>query len=443
MNIKHRRLFIRYAKEAVMHMAKRTILCGLMLTLIFIISAIPNANTIWASGGKVKLSLWSYTDELQIVIDRFEEENPGISVDLKKIPYEEYLDKLKPVLRSGSNAPDLFLGEYSHVVELVETRFWDDLSSWPYKADVSDMYPFTVEAGTDSKGKLRALSWQAAPGGFFYRRSLAKKYLGTDDPDKVGGMLSTPDRFLETARKLKHKSDGAVKIIAGYADYQHYPFAARTKPFAAGGVLAVEQPVSDYFDLAKTMHDERLTADIATWSPPWFDEMKKKDSGVFGYILPWWGLHYVITPNARDTMGDWGLCEGPAVYFWGGTWVGIYRYSTHKELAWQFVRFMTLDRDSQKWWAIETGDFVSSKTVVDRIKGDFSAKLLDGQNHYEFYARLVNKIDGSLLKQYELDIRNFLMGAIRDYVQGKLTKERAIKQFKEDVQNAFPDIEVE
>jgi multiple sugar transport system substrate-binding protein len=175
MNIKHRRLLIRYAKEAVMHMAKRTILCGLMLTLIFIISAIPNANTIWASGGKVKLSLWSYTDELQIVIDRFEEENPGISVDLKKIPYEEYLDKLKPVLRSGSNAPDLFLGEYSHVVELVETRFWDDLSSWPYNADVSDMYPFTVEAGTDSKGKLRALSWQAAPGGVFLSQKPGQK----------------------------------------------------------------------------------------------------------------------------------------------------------------------------------------------------------------------------------------------------------------------------
>jgi multiple sugar transport system substrate-binding protein len=389
------------------------------------------------------LSVWSFTDELKKFIYEFERLHPGVRIDLTIVPCEEYLNKIRPLLRSGRNAPDVFTAEYSNVVDLVESGYYDDLGRAPYNADTSDVLPYIVEVGTDSEGGLRALSWQAVPGGIFYRRSVAKQYLGTDDPEKIGRMLSTPEKLLETARKLKQKSGGRVKLIAGYGDYQQIVFAMRKKAFVTHDKLNIEQCVLDYFDFAKILVDEELTAEIGTWSPPWFENMNEPEPEIMCYILPTWGLHYVIKPNARDTMGDWGLCEGPAVYFWGGTWVGIYRDCVQKKLAWEFIKFMTLDRDSQKWWAIETGDFVSNRTVIDRIKRDFADPLLDGQNHYEFYARVVNKVDGSLLKKYDLDIRYFLMGAINNYVGGVLTKEEAIDQFKYDVKNAFPEVRVE
>jgi len=389
------------------------------------------------------LSVWSFTDELKKFIDEFERCNPHVRIDLTIVPCEEYLNKIRPVLRSGRNAPDVFTAEYANVVDLVESGFYEDLGKAPYKANTSDMFPYIVEVATDSGGRLRALSWQAVPGGILYRRGVANQYLGTDDPEKIGRMLSTPEKFLATARLLKQKSGGKVKIIAGYGDYQHFPLALRKKAFVTRGKLNIEQCILDYFDLAKIMVDEELTAEIGTWSPPWFENMNDHQPEFMCYVLPTWGLHYVIKPNGRDTAGDWGLCEGPAVYFWGGTWVGIYKNSENKEAAWKFVKFMTLERDSQEWWARETGDFISNKAVINKIKYDFADPQLAGQNHYEFYARLANKINGSLLKKYDLDIRNFLMGAINNYVEGTMTKQEAIKQFKADVKNAFPDVRVE
>jgi len=372
------------------------------------------------------------------MIDRFESIYTGVKVELTIIVCEEYLSKIRPIAK---NKPDVFVAEYSNVIDHVESGFYADLGQ--FNPPTEDLVDYLVDVGTDSSGTLRALSWQATPGGFFYRRSVARKYLGTDDSEQVGEMLSTADKFLDTALKLKEASGGRAKLITGYGDYQHYQFSQRKQPFVVNGRLNLEQSVLNYFDLAKTMHNEELTAEIGTWSPPWFENMNEAEPEFFGYILPTWGLHYVIKPNAQDTMGDWGLCKGPGSYFWGGKWMGVYKNSENKELAWEFVKMFTLDEETLVWWAKEIGDFVSNKKVIEKIKSDFSDELLAGQNHYLFFADQLPNINCKLLAKYDLDIRGFFMGAINNYVEGTMTKEEAIAQFKADVRNAFPDIEVD
>ena len=56
---------------------------------------------------------------------------------------------------------------------------------------------------------------RAAPGGLYYRRDLAKEYLGTDDPDEISAMVSDWDSFIETGKKIKESSGGAVNMIPG------------------------------------------------------------------------------------------------------------------------------------------------------------------------------------------------------------------------------------
>ncbi len=387
------------------------------------------------------LKIWSFTDEVKIMIEKFESVYTGITVELTITPCEEYQSKIRPIVREGKNKPDIYISEYSNVIDLVESGFYADLGR--FNPSTEDLADYIMDVGTDSSGRLRALSWQATPGGFYYRRSMARKYLGTDDPEEVGEMLSTPDKFLDTARTLKEASGGKVKLIAGYGDYQQYAWSHRKKPFVVDGGLNLEESVLNYFDIAKIMRDEELTAEIGTWSPPWFENMNKAEPEIFGYILPTWGLQYVIKPNAEDTMGDWGLCKGPGSYFWGGTWMGIYEKSKNKELAWEFVKMFTLDEETLVWWAKEIGDFVSNKKVIEKIKSDFSDELLAGQNHYLFFADQLPNINCKLLAKYDLDIRGFFMGAINNYVEGTMTKEEAIAQFKADVRNAFPDIEVD
>lgn len=396
----------------------------------------------FAAPKETTLNLWTFTNELETngAIARFEQQNPGVKVVITTVPNEQYLDKLRPVLRANKNAPDVFLGEQSLVKEIVETGFWDDLSKAPYKADVKDLVPYQVKMGTDSKGVLRALSWQTTPGGFFYRRSMAKQYLGTDDPKAVGEMINSPEKFIETARKIVKASNGEIKMIAGIDDYQEFPFGNKDKSFMdAKGKLVIDPKLLTYFDIAKTLRDEKLTADLNRWSAPWTENMKK-DGKVFGYVLPTWGLHYVLKTNAPDAAGDYGLTSGPNPYFWGGTWLGIYSKSKKKDLAWKLVKMMTLDQETLKWWAKTTGDFVGNQTVFNEIKGEFSEPFLGGQNHYEFFATQAPAVNADIVCMYEQKIRGFFMNAINNYISGTKTKDEAIEGFKAEVKGAYPQL---
>lgn len=418
---------------------KRLIL-SVVLSTIFLMMALISGFT--AAGEETTLYIWSFTDELTRPIERFEAMYPDIKVEFTIIPNEVYPSKIKPVLKSGvAGAPDVFTAEYAYVKDFVESGFYDDLYQAPYNADVSDLVPYQVEMGTDSTGALRAISWQTTPGGFYYRRSLAKEYLGTDDPEEVGAMLSSPALFLKTARLLKEQSNGEVKIMPGYGDYMHYPLCARIDGFVNDkNELVIDPAVLGYFDMAKILFDEELTANLGQWSPAWFEGMGQTDAKIFGYILPTWGLHYVLKPSGGDTSGDWGLTNGPASYFWGGTWLGVSATSKNKDAAWKFVEMMTLDRETLKWWAQLTGDFVGNQVVMNEIKDTFADPFLNGQNHYAFFAKEAPKIDSSIVSQYDLEIRNMMMAAIGDYVQGVKTKAEAIESLKADVANAYPDI---
>ncbi|MEM5947609.1 extracellular solute-binding protein [Spirochaetia bacterium 38H-sp] len=426
-----------------MKLTFKTIIAALAILLI--------AGVVFAQGGKDSgatltssgepLQVWSFTDELQKPLDHFKEAS-GVEYEYTIVPHEQYMTKLRQVLAAGTNVPDVFTGEAQFVRELVDGGFWDNLSDAPYNADLSDMYKYAVDLARDEDGKARGLTWQTTPGAVFYRRSLAKKYLGTDDPNEVAKYFKDMDTFLNTARMVKEKSGGQVKIIPGIGELMWIPYAARKHAFIENGKFILDDVYLSYFDLVKTLRDEELTAEAGQWSPAWFDGMKK-DSNIMSYFGCTWFLHYVLKPNAPDSKGDWGMTSPPSFYFWGGTWLGIYTKSNNKAPAWEFIKHFTLDPETMTWWAKETGDFISNKTVVMKIKDTFSDPYLAGQNHYEYFAKLADKVDGSLVTGKDQEILNFIGQAVGDYIDGNLTKEEAIKSIKDNVKNAYPDLIVE
>lgn len=76
-------------------------------------------------------------------------------------------------------------------------------------------YQYTKDIVTDSKGVQKGTTWQATPGLFAYRRSIAKDVLGTDDPDAVQAQLSSWDKFNAVAEKASEKG---YKMLSGYDD---------------------------------------------------------------------------------------------------------------------------------------------------------------------------------------------------------------------------------
>jgi len=296
------------------------------------------------------------------------------------------------------------------------------------------------------------LTFQATPGAVFYRRSMAQEALGVSEPDEVAALISTWDDYIAAGKAFRDEIGGY--LLAGPRDIQRLFFFAKQQPWVVDGALVIEDIALDYLDISKTIRDENLDAGALTWSPEWTAGM---NTDVFTYVLPTWGLFFVIEPNITEpaepvegvdySFGDWGLTSGPAPYMWGGTWMGISKTSENKELAWEFVKFLNTNKEFLQSWSELRGDFTSDKVVDETVAATAARPSMGGQNHMQYFLDQANALDTSgwatRVTPYDEDIQNAFMDALGDYIDGNTTREEAIQAFKDAVASAYPEITVE
>ena len=400
-----------------------------------------------------KIVVWSFTNEVGDMIPYFNEVYPNIEVEFVEIPNQDevYLNKINTTLRSGAGGPDVFTGEAAFYKQFIDAGYWEPISKAPYNAEalVDDLVPYVPNSSRDADGNITALSWQATPGALFYRRSIAKAVLGTDDPAEVSKYTSDLNKFYELGEMVEAEFSGEKFLLAGYSDMQPFLFNLRTEQYIVNNKLTIPQSLLDYMKISKDMRDNNIESGTTTWQPPWFSSMA--DGSVMCYILPTWGLHYVLRPNAEpeaekgemEFTGDWGMAVPPASYSWGGTWIGVNSMSKEKALAYQFVKFIGSDPGFLEKWALKTGDYVANTKVVDKIKGTFSQPFLGGQNHYDYFNEEAKKIDVSFRGPWDFQIENAFADQVTLYVDGQKSFDEAIADFKKAVKEILPDVDVQ
>ncbi len=403
------------------------------------------------------LKVWSFTDELKRPLAYFEE-HYGIQTELTIIPTADYATKVQPVLESGVGTPDVFTAEIAWLKRWTDLPYWENLSAEPYGVDAwaADYVPYVWDLGKDSNGNVRGISWQSTPGGFVYKRWIAREVWGDDSPEFIAEKFATMDGFMAAAEELKRAGyrivpdEGAIRWFEKGSDPQ--PWVNENMEL----VLTDEQKA--FLDYIKEMREKEYTAVAPEWSPAWFqamsapvpfnagwDELEEGASNmveVFGYVMPTWGLHHVIKPNAEETSGDWGLTSGPTPYFWGGTWLGIYHDSDNKGAAWEFVQMMTHDEEFLTWWYEETGDLLSYNVLTEKVKASAAEPFLGGQNHYEFFLNEAQSIKPGLITAYDQGIDQLWGEARKQYLESDATKEEVLAEFYDKVQNAYPEIKI-
>ena len=397
-------------------------------------------------GGQKGLTVWSFTDELEQMINgrdglatHYTKAFPDVQVDYSLTPTDQFPSRLDPVLAAGRGAPDIFALEAAFVRKYVESGLLLDLTDIANKHR-SKLLAYPIEVGT-FEGKVYGMSWQACPGAMFYRRSLAKKYLGDDNPAVVQSYFTDFNKFLETAAILKQKSNNACVVVSSLGDLQNPFFSARQDPWVVNGRLVVDPVMDQYFDIAKALYDNRYEGRVGQWSEGWFAGMKgelKDESGraveVFSYFLPTWGLHYVLKTNAGDTSGDWAMIQGPIGYRWGGTWMGAWKGTKNAAGAKQMIEWLTTGDEFLEAWALATGDMVSNLNVVNKIKDTYSEPFLGGQNHYAEFAEMAKAVNGRLAQGTDDVIQAIFGEAVNAYVNGEKSRAQALADFRAQVQ---------
>lgn len=390
------------------------------------------------SGGN-KLVVWSFTDELDgLIKDYYKPTHPDVVIEYSLTPTEQFPNKLDPVLAAGQGAPDVFALEDAFVRKYVESGLLLDITDI-YEGVKDKMLAYPVDVGSYN-GKVYGMSWQATPGALFYRRSLAKAYLGTDDPAEVQKFFPDLNAFIQTAGVLKEKSGGKCVIISAIEDLIRPYLGARKEPWVVGGKLVIDPSMLAYMDTAKLLRDRGYEGRATAWQEGWFAGMQgvlKDEKGnpveVFSYFLPTWGLHYVLKQNAPDTSGDWAMIPGPGPYRWGGTWIGAWAKTKNPAAAKELIRYLTTDDDMLKTYALKSGDFVGNMRVVAEIKDSFSEPFLGGQNHYAEFAEMAQSINGKMTQGTDQAIEVLFNEAVTSYVNGEKSKDDAIAAFKDQV----------
>lgn len=421
---------------------------------------------------EVVLNVWSFTNEIQTMAIAFEGKYPNVDVVYTMIPMTdgEYQTKIKAAIGT-EDVPDVVALEAAFVKEWVEADFLANLNDLLPLTEELQTFPSVVEVGTHD-GITKGFSYQATPGGYFYRRSIAAECLGTDDPVEVQAMVADMDKFLETAETIKECSDGDYYMV-GTADAMFNPFLAnRSQPWIVDDTLVIDPMVEEFVDFAKLMRDSGYESQASQWSEGWFAGMSDSlvdaegtPKRIFSYFLPTWGLPYVLIPNSGDTGGDWALIEGPLPYQWGGTWVGAMADSPNLDWAKEFIKFVALDEENLTNWATGVytneylkaidpeapddqaqapGDFVSSQVVVEKITPTFDGselyEWLGGQNNYEMFGKAAPNVNGALLTGSDDAIQRALQSQIAQYLVDEIDKDTMWSLWLDQVRNEFPDL---
>ncbi len=398
------------------------------------------------------LNLWSFTNEIPNMLDKYKELNPSFNLEVKTTiiattdgAYQPALDQA--LAAGGADAPDIYAAESAFVLKYTQ----GDAAEYaaPYaslgidvanKLKEADIAQYTVDIGTrPADGQLVGLGYQATGGALIYRRSLAKDTWGSDDPTVVKTKVGPGwDKYFAAAKDLKAKG---YAIVSGDGDLWHAVEGASEKGWIVGGKLYIDPSRDAFLDQAKLLKDNAWHNDTQDWTDAWFADMK--DAGpqkVFGFFGPAWLINYVMSPNAPETSGDWAVCEPPVGFFWGGTWVIANKNTKIAKTVGDIIEWITLDSSKtglQYFWAngvmndAGTKDTVASGTVMKVSDG--TVPYLGGQNMFDAFVPAGAFATGKNKTQYDETINSYWRAVVREYAAGTKTREQAIKDFKQQV----------
>lgn len=367
--------------------------------------------------------------------------------------YQNKLDEVLPQNDSASadDKVDIFLIEADYALKYVNSDYTLDVKGLGLTDDdLSQMYDYTKTVGTNtSDGTLRAVSWQATPGLFAYKRSIAKDVLGTDDPDKVQEAVADWDKFAETAEKAKAKG---YYMLSGYDDsYRVFSNNVSKKWLSDDNVIQIDDALWTWVDQTKDFTDKGYNQGTSLWDDNW-TKGQTPAGKVFGYFYSTWGINFTLMGNSladpdgeeavgNGDYGNWAVCPGPAAYYWGGSWICAASGTDNKSLVCDIMKVMTCDQDVATKITQDTQDYTNNKAAMEALaNSDYKSDFLGGQNHIKLFADAADKIDISNMGPDDQGLNESFQAAMKDYFTGTSTKDAATDAFYKAAVEKYPDI---
>lgn len=438
---------------------KKLMVLGLLLILATGLFANGEQDVATATDGGKVLNIHCWNTEFQ---DRFnayyaDKVPADVTVNWVITPNADnaYQNKLDEFLLAQEGAAadervDIFLVEADYALKYVDTPYSLDVMGTIglSKSDLSNQYQYTKDIMTDSNGVLKGVSWQAAPGGFIYRRSIAEDVIGSSEPADVQKALTDWDKFDQVAAKAKAKG---YYMLSGYDDAFRVFSDNMTSKWVEGNKINIDPSIERWIDMTKKYTDMGYNNKANLWSAESWGGAAT-DGKVLGYYGPGWFVDFCLGPATKadadgpnamgnGSYGDWGLVKGPQGFSWGGTWIVGAAGSDNVSLIKDIMYTLTADESTLKAIAMDMGDFTNNeKAMGDISMSDYSNPFLGGQNHIAVFLDSAKSIDRSSMSAYDQGMTEKLQNSFSDYFNGTITKEQAWDNFYTSVLELYPNL---
>ncbi len=424
-----------------------------------------------SEGGKV-LNIWCWNDEFQSRFNDYYPEvkevaedkstttlNDGTTVKWTINPNENnnYQDKLDEALLKQADAAaddkiDIFLVEADYALKYVDADVTMDVKELGLTDDdMAQQYQYTKDIVTDSNGAQKGTTWQATPGLFAYRRSIAKDVLGTDDPEQVQEALADWAKFDEVAAKASEKG---YKMLSGYDDAYRTFSNNVAAPWVDGDTVKVDENIVKWIDQTKDYTDKGYNNKTSLWDENWAADQGPAGK-VFGFFYSTWGINFTLLGNSLETpvdqggkeevgngiYGDYAVCYGPQPYYWGGTWICAAAGTDNADIVKDVMLKLTCDKEIMKKITEDTQDYTNNQEAMQEIAdSDFASDFLGGQNHIALFVEAAKKIDMSNAGPYDQGLNESIQTAFRDYFDGNVDFDKAKANFEKAAQEKYPEL---
>jgi len=349
-----------------------------------------------AAEGKT-LNIWCWNDEFQSRFNAYYPEVKEVAKDKSTTTLKDgtvvkwtinpndnnnYQNKLDQALLSQESAAaddkiDIFLVEADYALKYVDSEYILDVKKdiGLTDSDLANQYQYTKDIVTDKSGALKGTTWQATPGLFAYRRSIAKAVLGTDDPGKVQEALSNWDKFNSVAGKASAKG---YKMLSGYDDSYRTFSNNVSAPWVTDTTATVDPNLMNWVKQTKEYTQKGYNNKTSLWDDKW-----KADQGptgkVFGFFYSTWGINFTLLGQSLKTpvaeggkeevgngiYGDYAVCQGPQSYYWGGTWICGAKGSDNIGTIKNVMKTLTCDSTIMKKITTDTQDYTNNKAAME------------------------------------------------------------------------------
>ena len=425
-----------------------------------------------AAQGKV-LNIWCWNDEFQSRFNDYYPEVSEIAADKSTTTLKDgtvvkwtinanennnYQNKLDEALLSQDSAADddkidIFLIEADYALKYVDSDYVLDVKAdiGLTDDDLAGQYQYTKDI-VSVDGSQRGTTWQATPGLFAYRRSIAKDVLGTDDPTEVQSFLSDWDKFNDVAAKAHDKG---YKMLSGFDDSFRTFSNNISAPWVDGTTINVDPNMMKWVDQTKEYTDKGYNNKSSLWDSQWAADQGPTGK-VFGFFYSTWGINFTLLGNSLETpvaeggkeevgngiYGDYAVCQGPQPYYWGGTWIcaaaGTDNIPTIKDVMLK----LTCDSDIMTQITKDTQDYTNCKSAMDAIAADpdFGSDFLGGQNHIALFAEVAPTIDMSNAGPYDQGCNETFQSCFKDYFDGTVDIDTAKQNFEDQIKVKYPEL---